>query len=46
MFPYKALIGPTLRARKFEAQQVEARLACSVINRMTELGMPISQRVR
>ena len=46
MFPYKTLIGPTLRARKFAAQQVEARLACSVINRMTELGMPISQRVR
>jgi hypothetical protein len=46
MFRYKTLIGPTLRARKFEAQQVEARVACSVINRMTELGMPISQRVR
>jgi hypothetical protein len=45
MFPYKTLIGPTLRARKFAAQQVEARVACSVINRMTELGMPISQRV-
>jgi Transposase DDE domain len=46
MFRYKTLIGPTLRARKFAAQQVEARVACSVINRMTELGMPISQRVR
>jgi hypothetical protein len=46
MFRYKALIGPTLRSRKFAAQQVEARVACSVINRMTELGMPISQRVR
>jgi hypothetical protein len=46
MFRYKTLIGPTLRARKFAAQQVEARLACSVINRMTELGMPLSQRVR
>jgi hypothetical protein len=46
MFRYKTLIGPTLRARKFAAQQVEARVACSVINRMTELGRPISQRVR
>jgi hypothetical protein len=46
MFRYKALIGPTLRARKFAAQQVEARVACSVINRMTQLGRPISQRVR
>jgi Transposase DDE domain len=46
MFRYKTLIGPTLRARKFAAQQVETRVACSVINRMTPLGMPISQRVR
>jgi hypothetical protein len=46
MFRYKTLIGPTLRARKFEAQQVEARVASSMINRMTQLGMPISQRVR
>jgi hypothetical protein len=46
MFRYKTLIGPALRARRFAAQQVEARVACSVINRMTELGMPISQRVR
>jgi Transposase DDE domain len=46
MFRYKTLIGPTLRARKLAAQQVEARVACSVINRMTQLGMPISQRVR
>src|SRR3954453_11783165 len=46
MFRYKVLIGSTLRARKFEAQRVEARVACSVINRMTQLGMPISQRVR
>jgi hypothetical protein len=46
MFRYKTLIGPTLRARQFEAQQVEARVASSLINRMTQLGMPISHRVR
>jgi hypothetical protein len=46
MFRYKTLIGPTLRARKFEAQQAEARVASSMINRMTQLGMPISHRVR
>ena len=46
MFRYKTLIGPTRRARRFAAQQVEARVACSVINRMTQLGMPLSQRVR
>jgi hypothetical protein len=45
MFRYKSLTGPCLRARKFAAQKTEARVACSVLNRMTELGMPISQRV-
>src|SRR3954447_9118384 len=45
MFRYKTLIGPTLRARKLAAQKVEARVACSVMNRMTQLGMPASQRV-
>ncbi|MBV9034767.1 MAG: IS5 family transposase [Acidobacteriaceae bacterium] len=46
MFRYKTLIGPRLRARTLATQKTEARLACSVINRMTQLGMPISQRVR
>jgi hypothetical protein len=46
MFRYKTLIGPMLRAQKFATQKVEARIACSVMNRMTHLGMPISQRVR
>jgi hypothetical protein len=45
MFRYKVLIGPTLRARKFEAQKSEAQMACAVIHRMTQLGMPISQRI-
>jgi hypothetical protein len=46
MFRYQTLIGPTLRARELAAQRVEARVARSVINRMTQLGMPVSQRVR
>ena len=46
MFRYQTRIGPTRRARKFEAQQSEANIACSVIHRMTQLGMPISQRIR
>jgi Transposase DDE domain len=45
MFRYQALIGPRLRARKFTAQETEPRLACSVIHRLTQLGMPVSQRV-
>ena len=46
MFRYKVLIGPTLRARQLAAQKSEAQMACAVINRITQLGMPISQRVR
>jgi hypothetical protein len=46
MFRYKALIGPTLRARTLPAQETEARVACSVMNRMAQLGRPISHRVR
>jgi hypothetical protein len=46
MFRYKTLIGPRLRARTLATQKVEARIACAVINRMTQLGMPSSQRVR
>lgn len=46
MFRYKTLIGPWLRARALAAQKTEARIGCAVINRVTQLGMPISQRVR
>src|SRR3954451_10892629 len=46
MFRYKALIGPRLRTRTLPAQESEARITCAVINRMTPLGRPRSQRVR
>jgi hypothetical protein len=45
MFRYKALIGPGLRARSLPAQKSETRAGCAVLNRMTRLGMPESQRV-
>jgi transposase len=45
MFRYKAIIGSSLRARTLPAQKTEARAACSVLNRMTSLGMPVSQRI-
>ena len=44
MFRYKAIIGRGLRARTLPAQKTETRAACSVLNRMTRLGMPVSQR--
>jgi hypothetical protein len=42
---YKAIIGGGLRARTLHAQKTEARAACSVLNRMTRLGMPVSRRI-
>ena len=44
-YRYKILIGRRLRARTLSAQKVEARIACTVINRMTSLGMPVSRKV-
>src|SRR5215216_4055135 len=44
MFRYKVIIGRGLRARTLPSQKTEARFACAVLNRMTRLGMPVSQR--
>ncbi|MEO0481330.1 MAG: IS5/IS1182 family transposase, partial [Planctomycetota bacterium] len=41
-FRLKQAFGGRLRARRLEAQRVEATLACSVMNRFTSLGMPDS----
>ena len=45
VFRYKTIIGRGLRARTLPAQKTEARAACSVLNRMARLGMPVSQRI-
>ena len=45
MFRYKALFGSNLRARTLPAQRTETKVGCAVLNRMTSLGMPMSQRV-
>src|SRR4051794_13482912 len=42
---YKTVIGRGLRARALPAQKTEARVGCAVLNRMTRLGMPVSQRI-
>ena len=44
VFRYKTIVGRGLRARTLPAQKTEARVGCSVLNRMTGLGMPLSQR--
>ncbi len=45
MFRYRTIIGRSLRARTLPAQKTESLVACSVLNRMTRLGMPVSQRI-
>jgi hypothetical protein len=42
IFRYKQIFGGKLRARHAKAQEVEAALACRVLNRMSELGLPVS----
>ena len=42
---FKALVGMQLKSRRLYAQQVEAAVKCIVLNRMTALGMPQSERI-
>ena len=44
-FRYKSIGGDCLRARSSSGQRREAVLACNVLNRMTELGRPVSYRI-
>ena len=39
-FRYKTIVGPRLRARHPESQEVEAVIACNILNRMIALGRP------
>jgi hypothetical protein len=41
-FGYKSIIGDRLRARHPKSQEVEAVIACNILNRMAELGRPKS----
>ncbi|MGK0155929.1 MAG: hypothetical protein ACI9SE_002896 [Neolewinella sp.] len=43
---FKRIFGDRLHARDADGQSVEARLACNILNRMTELGLPVSYAVR
>jgi hypothetical protein len=45
MSRYKVIIGRGLRTRSLPAQKTEARVGCSVLNRMTGLGRPLARRI-
>ena len=44
MYRYKTIIGRRLLARTLSSQQVEAKIGCNVLNRMTSFGMPATIR--
>ncbi len=44
-FRYKSIIGDSVRARTPGGRLTEALLACNVLNRMTELGRPVSYSI-
>ena len=44
-FRYKAILGDRLRSRTLVNQETEVRLACNVLNRMRQLGWPVSEKV-
>jgi hypothetical protein len=45
-FRYKKIIGGRLRAKNDEAQKREAVIGCAILNRMLEMGEPLSYAVR
>jgi hypothetical protein len=42
---YKAIVGPTMRARGLASQRGEARTGCRILNTMAALGMPDGQMI-
>jgi hypothetical protein len=42
---YKVIICNKLHSRLLESQKNEIVIGCSVLNKMTSLGMPISQKI-
>ena len=45
MYRYKTIIGRRLFARILSGQQVEAKIGCNALNRMTSFGMPATIRI-
>ena len=45
-YRYKKIIGGRLRAKNDDAQKREAVIGCAILNRMLEIGEPLSYAVR
>ena len=46
MSRFKQILGPRLRSRSEQGQRREAMIGVSILNRMTDLGMPESEAMR
>ena len=45
MYRYKIIIGNKLKSRSIENQKIESKIAVSILNKMTNLGMPCSKKI-
>lgn len=45
VYRFKTLVGHRLSARTLAHQQTEAAIGCYIINKMTELGMPRTEKI-
>jgi len=45
MLRYKTIIGPKMKARELSQQKTEAAVSVRVLNRMTNIGMPVSVKM-
>jgi hypothetical protein len=45
MLRYKTIIAPKMKARELSQQRTEAAVSVRVLNRMTNIGMPVSIKV-
>ncbi len=45
MFRLKTILGGTLRSRRLDTQKTEAKIMANILNKMTYLGMPKSEKV-
>jgi hypothetical protein len=45
-YRYKKIFGDKLSSRKLENQKIEAVLRCHILNKMTLLGMPVSEIIQ
>ena len=45
MYRYKIIIGNKLKSRSIDNQKIESKIAVHILNQMTNLGMPCSQKI-